>query len=33
LEDEGGTTMRMHVRGARMADLASFARGFRSSRG
>ena len=33
LEDGGGTTMRMHVKGARMADLASFACGFRSSRG
>jgi hypothetical protein len=33
LEDGDGTTVRMHVRGARMADLASFARGFRSSRG
>ena len=33
LDDGGGTTIRMHVRGARMADLASFARGFRSSRG
>lgn len=33
LEDGGGTMVRMHVRGACMADLASFARGFRSSRG
>jgi len=33
LEDGGGTTMRMHVKGACMADLASFARGFRSSQG
>jgi len=32
LEDESGTTMRMHVKGARMADLASFAYGFRGSR-
>lgn len=31
LEDGSGTTMRMHVKGARMADLASFACGFRSS--
>ena len=32
LEDGSGTTMRMHVKGARMADLASFAYGFRGSR-
>jgi len=32
LEDGSGTTMRMHVKGARMADLASFAHGFRGSR-
>ena len=32
LEDGSGTTMRMHIKGARMADLASFACGFRSSR-
>ena len=31
LEDGSGTTMRMHVKGACMADLASFACGFRSS--
>jgi hypothetical protein len=33
LEDGNGTTMRMHVKGACMAELASFARGFRGSRG
>ncbi|MEW6404800.1 MAG: hypothetical protein AB1649_23635 [Chloroflexota bacterium] len=33
LDDGGGTTMRMHVKGACMADLASFVRGFRSPRG
>jgi hypothetical protein len=33
LDDGSGTTMRMHIKGVRMADLASFARGFRSSRG
>ena len=33
LGDGDGTTVRMHVKGVRMADLASFARGFRSSRG
>ena len=33
LEDGGSTTMRMHVKGARMVDLASFARGFRSGGG
>jgi len=31
-EEPGGTTMRMHVKGATMADLASFAGGFRSGR-
>jgi len=31
LEDGSGTTMRIHVKGARMADLVSFACGFRSS--
>jgi hypothetical protein len=31
-EDPGGTTMRMHVKGATMADLASFAGGLRSGR-
>jgi len=29
--DGGGTTMRMHVKGARMADLVSFASALRSS--
>jgi hypothetical protein len=33
LEDGNGTTMRMHVKGACMAELASFARGFRSGGG
>lgn len=33
LEDEDGHTVRMHVKGVRMADLASFARGFRGGRG
>jgi hypothetical protein len=32
LEDGGGTTVRMHVKGARIADLVSFACGFRSGR-
>ena len=32
LEDGSGTTMRMHIKGAGIADLASFACGFRSSR-
>jgi len=32
-EEGKGSTMRMHVKGVRMADLASFARGFRSGRG
>lgn len=32
LEDGSGATMRMHVKGARMADLASFACVFRSGR-
>ena len=32
LEDGSGTTMRMHIKGAHMADLASFACGFRSNR-
>jgi len=31
-EDGDGQTVRMHVTGVRMADLASFARGFRSGR-
>jgi len=33
LEDGNGTTMRMHVKGACMAELVSFARGFRGGRG
>ncbi|HUV67468.1 MAG TPA: hypothetical protein VMW24_26490 [Sedimentisphaerales bacterium] len=33
LEEGDGTMMRMHVKGACMADLASFARGFRGGRG
>ena len=32
LEDGSGGKMRMHVKGASMADLASFARGFRDDR-
>jgi len=32
LEDGSGTTMRMHIKGARITDLASFACGFRSGR-
>ena len=32
LEDGSGATMRMHIKGARITDLASFACGFRSSR-
>jgi hypothetical protein len=32
LEDGSGATMRMHIKGAGIADLASFACGFRSSR-
>ena len=31
-EDASGVKMRMHVKGASMADLASFARGFRDDR-
>ena len=33
LEDGDGQTVRMHIKGVRMADLASFARGFRGGRG
>ena len=32
LQDESGAMVRMHVKGARMADLASFASAFRSTR-
>jgi hypothetical protein len=32
LEDDRGGKMRMHVKGARLVDLASFARGFRDGR-
>jgi hypothetical protein len=32
LDDGSGTTVRMHVRGIRMADLASFASAFRNDR-
>jgi hypothetical protein len=32
LEDDRGGKMRMHVKGASMVDLASFARGFRDGR-
>jgi hypothetical protein len=33
LEDGDGQTVRMHIKGVRMTDLASFARGFRGGRG
>jgi hypothetical protein len=32
LEDDRGGKMRMHVKGASLVDLASFARGFRDGR-